>query len=330
MSVAAATTRAAAMTAEHPWVSFLVRRVVRLAISLAIVVTVAFSMIHLVPGDPVRAALGMTAPTELVEQRRAELGLEHPLPQQYADYVGGLLSGDMGRSFGNDLPVSQIISERFPKTLELAFLALAVVLVIAIPLGIAMAIRTRDGRHGGSELGFAAITGLLATVPEFLFAVGLVFVFAVELTWLPVAGQGGASSYVLPVAALGLGAAAALSRVVRAEALSVLSEDYVRTAHGKRLPARIVHLRHVLPNVLTSALTIGGMLVGGLIAGSVLVETVFAWPGLGSTIVQSIQQKDYPLVQGIVLVYGTAVLVANFVVDLLLAVVDPRSTLRES
>ncbi|WP_214319385.1 ABC transporter permease [Nonomuraea sediminis] len=309
---------------------FLLRRATRFAISLAILVTASFAMIHLVPGDPVRAALGTTAPAELVEARRSALGLDLPLWEQFLGYVRGLISGDLGRSIGSDLPVSTIIVERLPETLKLSLLATALTLAVALPLGITMAVLTHGGRRRAAELGFAGITGMLTVIPEFLLAVGLVFVFAITLQWLPVAGKGGPASYVLPVLALAAGPIAGLSRVVRVDTLTVLDQDYMRTARAKRLPVRLLYLRHALPNVLTSALTIAGMLVVGLIAGTVLVETVFAWPGLGATIVQSIQQKDYPLVQGIVLVYGTAVLVVNLLVDTALGVLSPGSTVRES
>jgi peptide/nickel transport system permease protein len=160
--------------------------------------------------------------------------------------------------------------------------------------------------------------------------VGLVYVFGVTLGWAPVAGRSGPGSYVLPVAALAVGPAAALARIVRVETLAVLQADYIRTARAKRLPARLVYFRHALPNALTATVTIGGLLLSSLIAGTVLVENVFAWPGLGSTIVQSILAKDYPVVQGVVLVYGLGVLLVNLAVDVALALLDPRSTIRES
>jgi peptide/nickel transport system permease protein len=157
-----------------------------------------------------------------------------------------------------------------------------------------------------------------------------VYIFAVSLNWFPVAGQSGVSSYVLPVSALCLGSIAALARIVRVETLKVLGEDYMRTARSKRLPARIVYLRHCLPNMLTATLTLAGLLLGGLIGGTVLVENVFAWPGLGTIVTQSVSQQDYALAQAIILLLGTAVLLVNFVVDLLLGTLDRRSTIREA
>jgi peptide/nickel transport system permease protein len=170
---------------------------------------------------------------------------------------------------------------------------------------------------------------VLGTIPEFLLGVGLVYVFAVHLGWFPVAGKSGTSSYVLPVLSLAVGPAAALSRILRVDMVAILSADFVRTARAKRLPAAAVYLKHALPNALTASLTICGLLLSSMVAGTVLVENVFAWPGLGSTIVQSILNKDYPVVQGIVLVYGVGVLIVNLAVDVALALLDPRSVIRE-
>ena len=314
----------------HPWRAFLLRRAIRLCLSVAVLVVGTFALIHLVPGDPVRAALGITAPVELVENRRTMLGLDRPLPEQFWAYVAGLLTGDLGTSMSSGLPVAEVIADRFPNTLRLAALSFAVVMLVAIPLGMALGVATRDGRRRQLELGFVASSNALVAVPGFLLAVGTVWVFAVLLGVLPVAGKSGPESWILPVLALASGPAASLALIVRVEMLRVLSQDYMRTARAKRLPARLLYLRHALPNMLTAALTLGGLLLGGLVAGTVLVENVFAWPGLGTTIVGSINQRDYPMVQGVVLVLGSAVLLINLVVDLLIGLIDPRSTILES
>ena len=297
--------------------------------SLWVLVTVSFLMIHLVPGDPVRAALGMTAPTELVEAKRQALGLNDPLLTQYVHYIGNLLHGDLGESITTQLPVSETISQRLPATASLAVLAFLVAIAVAVPLGVTVAVATRRGRRRRTELAFAGGSVVLGAIPDFLVGVALVAVFAVGLGWFPVAGRTDASSYVLPVLALAIGPAAVLARIVRVEMLAVLETDYVRTARAKRLPARRIYLRHALPNAVTATLTLGGMLLASMVAGTVLVENVFSWPGLGSTIVQSIVTKDYPVVQGTVLVYGLGVLVINTLVDVALAVLDPRSTIGE-
>ena len=315
---------------ENAWLRFAGRRLRRLLVSVWVLVTAAFLMIHLIPGDPVRAALGLTAPQSLVNARRAALGLNEPLWVQYAHYIRNLFAGNMGTSITSGLPVSQIISEHLPATLELSAYAFVVAVVISVPLGAVMAVLTRGGRHRTSELAFTSVSVLLAAIPGFLLAVGLVYVFSVQLRWTPVAGQSGLASYFLPVLSLALGPAFILARVLRVEMLAVLQADYVRTARAKRLPPWRVYLLHALPNALTATITLSGLLLSALVAGTVLVENVFAWPGLGSTIVQSILAKDYPVVQGIVLVYGIGVLAVNLVVDIVLAMIDPRSTIRES
>ncbi|SFR26102.1 peptide/nickel transport system permease protein [Lentzea waywayandensis] len=312
------------------WAPFARRRALRFLTSLWVLVTAAFLMIHLIPGDPVRESLGLSAPPDLVAARRAALGLDDPLPVQYWHYLGGLFRGEFGTSLISGTPVASLIGDRLPATVQLAVLAFLVVVVVAVPVGVVMAILTRGGRRRGGELAFTSTSVVLAAIPEFLLAVALVSLFAVQLGLFPVAGNDAAGSWVLPVLALAIGPAAVLARIVRVELLSVLGNDFVRTARAKRLPSRLVYVRHALPNAVTATLTLGGMMLAALVAGTVLVENVFAWPGLGSTIVGSIQQKDYPAVQGIVLVYGAGVLLVNLVVDVALALLDPRSTIREA
>ncbi len=315
---------------DNPWGRFAARRSGQFVISVWVLITASFLMIHLIPGDPVRAALGPTAPAALVAARRADLGLNDPIWVQYWHYLRGVFTGDLGTSVTSQLPVSQVIGQRLSATVELAVLAFLVAIALAVPLGVVMGVVTRGGRARRAELAFSGTSVVLGSIPEFLLGVGLVYVFGVSLGLLPVAGRSGAESYILPVLSLAIGPAAALARIMRVEMLSVLQADYVRTARAKRLPAPKIYLRHALPNALTAVITLGGLLLSALVAGTVLVETVFAWPGLGSTIVQSILAKDYPVVQGIVLVYGAGVLVVNLAVDVALALLDPRSVIRES
>ncbi|MFC7623026.1 ABC transporter permease [Microlunatus sp. GCM10028923] len=313
-----------------PRLDFVRRRLIRLVISVVVVITASFALIQLVPGDPIRAALGVSAPAELVEARRQQLGLDQPLPVQYLDYLTGLFRGDFGTSLVSQIPVGSIIGQRFGVTVALALLAFVFVILIGLPAGMIMAVATQAGRRPRTELGFTMISGLFVAIPEFMLAVSLIIVFGVGLGVLPVAGQGTLAHLVLPVATLVLAPAAYLARIVRVEALAVLDQDYLRTARSKRLPPRLLYLRHALPNMITAALTTSGMMLTGLVAGTVVVETIFAWPGMGSTIVNAIAGKDYPTVQGIVLVYALLVLVINLLVDLLLVIIDPRSTLREA
>ena len=296
---------------------------------MAILLALKFLMIHLVPGDPVRAALGPTAPQELVEARQQALGLDKPLSTQFVTYARQVLTGDMGTSLITGEPITDTIRARLPSTLQLAGLAFLVAIFVAIPLGVLMAALTYGGRRRSLELGFTTTAGAFASIPSLFHADGRVWLFAVSFRVFPVAGRDGLSSYVLPVAALAIAPAFALARIVRVEGLRVLGQDYMRTARGKRLPPRLVYVRHALPNTLTATLTIAGLLLGGLIAGTVLVENIFAWPGLGSVLVQSVAQKDYPAVQGVALLFGTLVLIINFGVDIALGVIDPRSTILE-
>ncbi len=312
----------------EPWVRFAARRLGRLVVSLWVLVTASFLMIHLIPGDPVRAALGMTAPPALVEQTREALGLNDPLWVQYVDYVRDLLGGQLGTSMISKLPVASVIGQRLPATLELAVLAFLVSVAVAVPLGVVMGVLTRHGRHRRVELGFTTTSVVLGTIPDIIVGVVLVYAFAVGLDWVPVAGRSGPESYVLPVVALALGPAVILARLLRVEMVKVLDADFMRTARAKRLPARALYLGHALPNALTASLTVAGLLLGSLVAATVLVENVFAWPGLGGTLVDSILNKDYLMVQALVLVYGTFALLVNLVVDVMLALLDPRSLIR--
>ncbi|MGW1230821.1 ABC transporter permease [Streptomyces sp. NPDC001515] len=314
---------------RHPWTVFLGRRGARLLLCLAVVLTASFAMIRLVPGDPVRAALGVDASPGLVAARRQALGLDAPLLSQYGRYLGGLLHGDLGTSLVTGTPVAELVRTRLPATLEIAGLAFLTTLAVALPGGLIAAVRTRDGRRPRTETAFTVGTAGLAGVPDFVLAAGLTALLSVGLRVLPVAGAAGVESFVLPVLALSLAPTAVLLRVVRVEALKVLGEDFMRTARGRRLsPARRL-LRHAAPNTATAALTVAGSLLPALIAGTVLVEKVFAWPGIGSALAQSVVAQDYPVVQAMVLVLGTSVLLAGLLVDVVLAVLDPRSAIRE-
>jgi peptide/nickel transport system permease protein len=300
------------------------RRMLHVAVSLWVLLTAAFLMIHLVPGDPVRLVLGDTAPPELIAARRHALGLDRPLLQQYFHYVLRLAHGDMGSSLFSGASVSSIITAQLPATLALALLAFGLTLLVSIPAGTAFAVLGRSSRYRGATFLFAGTNLILATIPSFLSAEVLAWLFAVRLGWLPIAGNSGPASYILPVVSLSLGPIAVLILTVRAEMSAELGKDYMLVARSKRLAAWRLYLVDALPNALTATLTLAGIMLAGLVAGTVLVENVFAWPGLGTTMIASIQSKDYPLVQGIVVIYGSGVLVINFAVDVALALFDPR------
>ena len=239
------------------------------------------------------------------------------------------MTGDFGTSIITGQLVSEIISDRLPNTLKLVGTAFAFTIVVAYPLGLGMAIFTQNGRHRRTEVGFVGATGFVQAIPDFVLATALVALFGVTWQILPVAESSGPSAYVLPVLSLTLGSIAVLSRVIRLEGLRVLGDDYIRTARSKRLPARIVYLRHALPNMLTASLTISGLFLAGLVAGTVLVENVFAWPGIGSTVVRSVIARDYPIALTLSLLLAAITLTVNLIVDVLLAIIDPRSVIKE-
>ncbi|UTX54189.1 ABC transporter permease [Leucobacter aridicollis] len=316
--------------ARKPWAAYLLRRGGYFVVSMFVLVTVAFLLMQLIPGDPARVSAGENASPEAVEARRVELGLDKPVFVQYLSFWKGLFTGDLGESISSRMPVIDVIMQRAPATLEIAWSAVAIALVVAICLGLTFGALTHGDRRPGVDIGFNSVTAVIALIPEFLAGILLVYFFAVTLDLLPVAGRGDFASYILPVTALAFGPAAALTRIVRAETLTVLQQDYVRTARARRMSPVRLYGKHVLPNLLTSTLTISGMALGGMIAGTVIVESIFAWPGLGSVIVQSIQEKDYPLVQAIIIFYGAVVLLINLAIDMALILLDPRTALDKS
>lgn len=316
---------------SRAWFLFVVRRLFGLTLVLIGLVTATFLMVRLVPGDPAKILGGITSTPAQVAAIRDHLGLDKPLLSQYIHYWTGLVHGDLGESyFTQGTSVGQIISQRLGSSLVLATTSLAVVLLVSVPLGLLVGIFTRDGRHTRFELGFTSITSILGAVPEFLAATLLVLLFAVKIPIFPVAGQSGWQSLVLPALALSIRPVCILARLVRVETLNALQEDYMRTAASKRLPRRLLVFRHLLPNVVTAALSIGGLLFSGLIGGAVVVEIVFARNGLGSALVSAVLQHDYAVIQGLILVLGAAVVVVNGIVDMILGLIDPRSLARDT
>ncbi|WP_329115456.1 ABC transporter permease [Streptomyces sp. NBC_01465] len=311
--------------ARSPWTGFLVRRLVGLAGVLVTLVVGTFLMIQLVPGDPARQVAGSGATAEQIEQVRHGLGLDRTLWEQFTSYVGGLLHGDLGTSFAAGRPVSQLIGDRLPFTAQLALIAMVVVLLVSVPLGMAVAVACRGGRRRWLDSCFTAVTAVAGAVPEYVLATVLVLVFAVTWGVLPAAGAASLSAMVLPVLAVSVGPVCTLARIVRRETATVLTQDYLRTARGHRLRAVRLYSRHALPNLLTSTLTLGGLILSGLLGGTVIVEIVFAWPGLGTGVVNAITARDYPVVQGIVLLLGLLATVLNLLVDIVLGLLDPRT-----
>lgn len=310
---------------SNPWVDFTIRRAGGLLLSLVILVVITFMIVPLIPGDPAVAIAGTDATPAAVEALRERMGLNDPLTVRFIDYVGGLLQFDLGSSFRFGLPVADIVAAKLPFTAQLAVLAIAVVLLVSIPVGMAVGILTRGGRHRWLDLAFANVAGLLASLPGYVVGTLLIVVFAIIWPVLPAGGADSLSALVLPTAALSLGPTAAVARVVRRETSTVLEQDYMRTARGRRLPAALLYLRHALPNLMTSTLTLTGLILASLLGGAIIVETVFNYPGIGSEIIQAIIYRDYPVIQGIILTVGLIATLLTLLVDVVLGLIDPRT-----
>ncbi|MEQ1474259.1 MAG: nickel ABC transporter permease [Candidatus Acidiferrum sp.] len=288
--------------------------------ALWLVLTLVFLMIHIVPGDPVEQMLGEGAARGELAQLRHSLGLDEPLPKQYGRYLWQLAHGDLGHSLKFQAPVRRIIFDRYPATLQLAFLALVVCAAIAIPAGVFAAHR----RGSGADRAVSVFTLFGLAIPNFALGPLLILLFSIELGLLPVSGRGGPLYYILPAATLGAALAAILTRMVRGSMLEELSSDYVRTARAKGLSTGAVLFRHAFRNALIPIITILGLQFGTLLAGTIVTETIFSWPGIGRLTVQAISSRDYPLLQGCILVIAVSYVVVNLLTDLLYTVIDPR------
>ena len=299
---------------------FLVRRLVLAIPVLLGVATLVFSLIHLIPGDPVQAMLGDAASPESVIELRTRLGLNRPLHVQYAAFLMGVARGDLGVSLRTNERVSSAIAARLPATVELALAAMLVALVIAIPTGIVAAVWSGTGvDHATTTL---AMVGL--SMPTFWLGPLLGLVFSVELGWLPVSGRGTVAHLVLPAITLGLPLAAVLARMTRASLMDELSEIYVTAARARGLSEARILLRHAFRNSLIPIVTVLGLQVGGVLTGAVITETIFAWPGVGRLLIQSIGFRDYPLVQGCILLIAVTYVSVNLLTDMAYALLDPR------
>lgn len=303
---------------------FALQRFVVMVPVLFLVSVVVFLMVHLTPGDPVRTLMGQSgASAEDMAAMREQLGLNDPLPVQYVNFVSDLLTGNL-KSIRTQQPVINEFLDRFPKTLELTILSLLLATVVGFVLGIIAA------THQNSWIdSFTMVISLLGvSVPSFWFALILVFVFAISLDWLPATGTDGIKALVLPVTVLAVEQIALIARLVRANMVEVLRDDYVRTARAKGLRERAVLTGHALRNALLPSITLLGLNFGYLLSGAVIVETIFARPGVGRLIVEGIQNRDFPLVQGAVLLTAVVYLIVNLVTDISYGFVDPRVRIR--
>ena len=283
------------------------------------VVTAVFLVIHLIPGDPVEAMLGETAMAAEKETLRHQLGLDRPLLTQYGGYLAGLAGGDLGISIATRRPVYSEIAARWPATMQLALAALLLAALTAVPLGVLAAAR-RGGALDNATLFFSLIG---AAVPAFWLGPLLIIVFSIGLAWLPVSGRDGAG-IILPAVTLGAGMAAVLLRLTRSAVLEAAEDDYIRAARARGLPEWRVYLKHALGNALLPVVTVMGLQLGALLSGAVITETIFSWPGVGRLMIEAIEKRDYPLVQGCVLNIALCYVFANFAVDILYAWLDPR------
>lgn len=296
------------------------RRLVLAVPTLVGVVLLVVSFLHLVPGDPVDIMLGEGAAAADTTALRATLGLDRPLPEQIGRFFAGLARGDLGESFAFRVPVASLIAARYPATLELAAAALALAVTIGVPLGIVAATR-----HGGAaDVIVRAASMLGACLPSLWLAPLLVLVFSMHLGWLPTAGRGGLAHLVLPAASLATGLIGLIVRLTRASVLDVLGEPHVLAARARGAPEWLVVTRHAARAALGPVVTVIGLQAGALLAGAVVTETIFAWPGIGRLLVQAIGARDYPLVQGCVLVIAASYVAVNLLTDALVAALDPR------
>jgi ABC-type dipeptide/oligopeptide/nickel transport system permease component len=288
--------------------------------ALWLILTMVFLLIHVVPGDPVEQMLGEGARAADVQQLRHALGLDLPIGVQYARYLRGVVHGDLGSSLRFQQPVARLVFERYPATLELALVSLLVCAALSIPAGILAA--ARQGHPADHAISILSLLGL--SVPNFALGPVLILVFSVEFGWLPVSGRGGLAHLILPAATLGTALAAILTRMVRTSLAEELTSDYVRTARAKGLPERTVLFRHAFRNALIPNITILGLQFGTLLAGTIVTETIFSWPGIGRLAVQAIEARDYPLLQGCILVIAVSYVLVNLATDVVYALVDPR------
>ncbi len=300
--------------------SYIIRRLLLTLPVLLGVSTLVFLFIHLIPGDPIQVMLGESARTADVEKLRNGLGLNRPLPHQYVLFMKGLATGQLGNSIHTGQPVLRTILNRLPATLELAAASMCVALLLSIPLGVISASKQYSALDNGSM--FFALLGI--SMPNFWLGPLLILLFSVNLGWLPVSGRGDWMHLILPAITLGTALAAILTRMTRSSMLEILHDEYITTARSKGLHESIVIFKHALRNALIPVITIIGFQVGALLSGALITETVFAWPGLGRLTIKAIQTRDYPLVQGCVLVISFSYVLVNLLTDVAYALVDPR------
>jgi peptide/nickel transport system permease protein len=300
--------------------SYLARRVVQSLLILLGISIITFALLYLLPADPARQIAGRSATVEAVASIRHQLGLDRPFYVQYLLYAGRLLSGDLGRSYIQRTDVTALILSRLPATLLLMVGAIATELVLGLGMGIAAALQ----RNTSLDRVLMVISCVGVSAPQFVLGILLLYVFAVRLAWFPIGGYGGLQHLVLPSLTLGIVGAGWYARMMRSSLLDVLQQDYLRTAHAKGLSRAIVLFRHALPNAVLPIIAMIGLDIGTFMSGIVVVENVYGWPGIGQLTWQAIQRVDIPIIMGVTLVSAFAIVLGNFLADLIAPALDPR------
>lgn len=299
---------------------YIVKRIVLMIPVLIVMTLIVFSIFYFGPGDPVSRIVGPNVTPEVYESIRQKYGLDQPFIVQYLRFLKSVVEGDLGMSILQERPVIEMIKERLPITLQIGLLGFLITFVVAIPIGVIAAVKKN------TVVDYISMSGILLgmAVPTFWFGMMLLYVFGYKLRWFPISGYGSIRHYILPSLAIGLTNAAATARMVRSNMLEVLKQDYIRTARSKGLLERIVVYKHALKNALIPVITIMGLRLGWILGGSVALELIFSIPGLGRLMVDSILARDYPVVQGAMVVLTSSIILANILADILYAVVDPR------
>lgn len=299
---------------------FIVRRLLQLIPVLIGVLVIAFAITRLTPGDPAEIMGGLEATDETVAAIREAMGLNESIVRQFLIYLGDVAQGDLGRSFYNGREVSRIIAETLPRTALLALVAMVFTLAVGIPTGVLSALK----KDTWIDFGARSVALIGVSAPPFFAGLVMILVFASYFHWFPSFGEGSWRHLVLPGITLGLYSAGLVMRLTRSAMLEVLNENYIRTARAKGLSARATNYGHAFRNAAIPIVTITGLQLGSLLSGTVLIETVFAYPGIGRLLVRSIFERDFPVVQGLILLIAAIYLVANLLVDLLYTAIDPR------
>lgn len=299
---------------------YIIKRIIGVIPTLIIVTTFVFFFVRLIPGDPARLVAGPQATLEDVEVVREELGLNKPIVTQYVDYVTGLFHGDLGMSLRTKRPVATEVSLRYMNTVKLTLGSLAWSVVVGVLLGV------WSGKHRSKWQDYTGMTMAISgiSMPSFWIGFLLIMVFSVNLKWLPTTGADSWKSFILPSIALGTSIAAIIARFTRSSIIEVMKEDYIRTAGAKGLKERTVIWKHAFRNAMISVVTVVGLQFGFLLGGSVVTESVFAFPGLGSLLVESVNYRDYNAIQSLILIFSLHFVVINLVVDILYALLNPE------